>query len=203
MKFENQFTLSLPPPPQCQVAMWEKMLMYKGNTKHFFEAGTYMGLTANWAVNYWDTVTTCEAHKATYKKYSPHLVESIDHANCKSIEMLQNYENKMPAYIWLDAHYSGPEQSSDSQARSSDSFFWDGHHPLIEELEYILNNAGKFSQSTIVIDDWDQIESGHNFMPNVSKVLDLINITPKIVTYFIDDSGRNFKFAVFQIGKRD
>lgn len=113
----------------------------------FIETGTYKGGTALWASRHFHRVTTIEAYRPRYDRFTatalPPNVEAIfGDSRLKLADVLAPLQ--VPALLWLDAHWCG-EGAHNANGDEC---------PLREELAAILaHEAAASVQHVIMIDD--------------------------------------------------
>lgn len=113
------------------------------NINCFVEAGTYLGQTAVWAADNFDTVVTIENSKSLYDqtvaKYGS--INNIRFIYGHTKDVLNNVFRDIqgPSIIWLDSHWCGGESYGESD-----------QCPLIDEIK-IINQFD--NEKFILIDD--------------------------------------------------
>jgi len=126
-------------PPEELVLLLKRDL----SVSTFVETGTFKGVTAAWAANYFESVFTIE----NSKMYFEESINSYKHLNNieflfgDSRDVLKNVVAKIrePAIFWLDAHWC-----------SMDSYGANDQCPIIEEINLIRSTGIKHC---IFIDD--------------------------------------------------
>lgn len=110
----------------------------KCNIKTFIETGTYSGDTSSWAADHFEKVITIEASEKYYNesldRFKKESKNNIDLYKGISYEILEKigykYFHDDSLIFWLDSHWSSGETFGDTIG-----------HPLLKELEVILNST--------------------------------------------------------------
>jgi ubiquinone/menaquinone biosynthesis C-methylase UbiE len=168
-----------PGPPEA----FTLELINKYNIRQFVETGTFMGKTAVWASQHFQTVHTIEASLDLYQNCKKNYgnVKNINFIMGDSKRKLAEIirELKEPAIFWLDAHYSGEE-----------TFGIGNECPLLDEIDAVNNSE---MENFILIDDARIFLAppppphDTNQWPDINTVLNLLNQDGRRYSIIFDD----------------
>lgn len=168
------------------------------------ETGTYLGESAQMLSNSFETVYTIEAASELFNQSKKRFLDNrkVTVLFGSSLNVLPDLMTKLnvPAFYWLDAHYSGDVTSGESQPC-----------PLLSEIQ-IISAQRNFHESIVVIDDARLFGGPHDLAPTMRgwprlfEVLDSLERVNKR-TFVIDDviigipAGLQENFMLFATSK--
>jgi hypothetical protein len=148
------------------------------------ETGTFLGESAQMLSGSFETVYTIEAAPELFHHSTKRFLENkkVTVFLGSSLNVLPDLMTTLnvPAFYWLDAHYSGDVTSGESQPC-----------PLLSEIR-IISTQDKFDESIVVIDDARLFGGPHDLAPTMHgwprlyEVLDNLERVNK-KTFVIDD----------------